>query len=64
MISNTFQVFKFTAKEFTHVLLECNRTHLTSYPKYVDKFFSKVGVLATEEEARNKINSFKKALVK
>ena len=37
--SSLLQVFKFTAKEFTHVLLECNRTHLTSYQKYVDKFY-------------------------
>ena len=57
------QVFKFTAKEFTHALLECNRTHLTSYPKYVDKFFAKSGVLNTEDEAKNKINSFRRALV-
>ena len=57
------QVFKFTAKEFTHALLECNRTHLTSYPKYVDKFFAKSGVLNTEDDAKNKINSFRRALV-
>merc|ERR1712029_445419 len=57
------QVFKFTAKEFTHALLECNKTHLTSYPKYVDKFFAKSGVLNTEDEAKNKINSFRRALV-
>ena len=25
------QVFKYTAKEFTHALLECNKTHLTRY---------------------------------
>jgi len=54
--------FKYCAREFTHALLECNKTNSLSYPKYVDKFFSKVNVLTTEDEAKNKINSFKRSL--
>ena len=56
------QVFKYSAREFTHVLLECNKTNASNYQKYVDKFFSKIDVLKTEEEAKNKLNSFKRSL--
>ena len=56
------QVFKYVAREFTHTLLDCNKNNLDSYPKYVEKFFGKISVLATESEANNKIQSFKRAL--
>jgi hypothetical protein len=56
------EVFKASAREFTHAMLETNSIHpsLKEYPKIVEKFFAKSGILFSESDAKDKIAAFKK----
>jgi hypothetical protein len=61
------EVFKCCAREFTTILLESQWTEdikkgpipIDSYSKYVGDFFTKSGIILTEENAKLKIGQFK-----
>ena len=56
------EVFKVSAREFTHALLETNHIPIPEYPKIVEKFFKISGILFNEPDALDKITAFKKHL--
>ena len=56
------EVFKVSAREFTHALLETGHIPIPEYPQIVEKFFRLSGILYNEPDALDKIINFKKHL--
>jgi hypothetical protein len=54
------EVFKASAREFTHALIENGQTPMKDYPKIVENFFSKSGILFSEADATEKIKNYTK----
>ena len=58
------EVFKTSAREFTHALLESSKNPPASdYPKMVQTFFEKSGILFSQADAEQKISNFKKSFL-
>lgn len=53
------EVFKASAREFTHAILEMSHIQPEDYPTAVQKFFEENGILYSEKDAQEKISHFK-----
>uniref|UniRef100_A0A0K2SV55 ATP-dependent DNA helicase Q5 n=2 Tax=Lepeophtheirus salmonis TaxID=72036 RepID=A0A0K2SV55_LEPSM len=56
------EVFKFAARELTHVLLDA-KVKSSSYGNYVSKFFKRHCSIVSIDDARTKINHFKSKII-
>ena len=57
------EVFKASAREFTHILIEASDTPVTEYSKIVESFFGASEILYSQEDAEKKISKFKKSFL-
>ena len=55
------EVFKFVARELTHVLLQEGEMPRRDLDSYVNQLFTATGIILTEEDARRKIAQFESA---
>lgn len=56
------EVFKASAREFTHALLESPKSPPASeYPRIVEAFFEESGLLISQADAEQKISNFKRS---
>ncbi len=57
------EVFKTSARVFTHALLESSKTPAAEYKAVVKAFFDKSGILYSQSDAEQKISDFKKSFL-